>query len=145
MARIIPLLKVQTHFFHLVQLETSSSFKQVFLQTINFSLPCALWATFLSFFHSPQNSMPFSQDYLQSPYALNTCPNHHGAFAFAVIYLGTVKPSIVINSLVFFLSINFTLHMDLNIALFVFLKIATFLSFKHHASFAYNITECTQL
>ena len=46
-------------------------------------------------------------------------PNQLSVFAFAAISIDTVKPSIVINSPVLFLSINFTPQMSLNVALSV--------------------------
>ena len=49
---------------------------------------------------------------------LNICPSHFNAFDFAANSIDTVKSSIVMNSLVFFLSINFTLHLALNTASF---------------------------
>ena len=74
---------------------------------------------------------------------LNTYLDHLSAFAFAAISIDTIKPSIVINSLVFFLFIYFTSHMALNIDLSILLKIATSLSFRRHVALPYSMAECT--
>ena len=56
-----------------------------------------------------------------------------------------LQPNISISSFIFFLSTNFTPHIDLTMALSVLLKIAISLSLKHHASLPYSIADLTQL
>ena len=63
---------------------------------------------------------------------LTTCPCHNTPFIFAVLSNISSKPSIFINSSLFFLSTNFTAHIDLGMALSVLSKIAISISLKHH-------------
>ena len=65
--------------------------------------------------------------------ALYSCPNHLSAFAIAAISIDEVKPSTVTSSWMFFLSVSFIPHIALNLALSVFLKIATSLLFNIQA------------
>ena len=106
---------------------------------LNFPLPC-LQAPFRSLSFSKFNTI-----FTGLSSVLNTCRNHLCAFVFADISVDTVRPSIVINLQVFFLSINFTSHMMLNIAFSVLLKIATSLSFRHYVLLLYSMADCSQL
>ena len=112
---------------------------RLFQNIFNFSLICFLFPLTEKF-----NAILSG---LSSVFNVGLCPNHPRAFAFAVIFIDTVKPSIVTNSLpiVFFLHINFIPQTALNIALSVLFKISTSSLFEHYVSLSYSMPDCTQL
>ena len=63
---------------------------------------------------------------------LPTCSYHNTPFTFAILSNVSSQPSISIYSSLFFLSTNFTPHIDLTMALSVLLEIAISISLKHH-------------
>ena len=62
---------------------------------------------------------------------LTTCLYYNTPFTFAILSKVSSKLSIFINSSLFFLSTNFTPHIDLTMALSVLLEIAISISLKH--------------
>ena len=77
---------------------------------------------------------------LSSP-LLITCPYHLTPVAFAVLSNVSFKLKISISYSIFFLSTNFTPHIDLTMAVSVPRKLAISLSLKHHVSLPYNIAK----
>ena len=63
---------------------------------------------------------------------LTTGPYHNTPFTFAILSYVCSKARISINSSLFFLSTNFTPHIDLTMALSILLEIAISISLKHH-------------
>ena len=96
-------------------------------------------------FRCPFTSIIIAFFSILSSSLLIKCPYHVTPFVFAIQSNVFFKPNISISSSVFFLSTNFTPHIDLTMALSVLLKIAISLSLKHHVSLPYNIADLTQL
>ena len=97
----------------------------------NLSLLCLLWLTslLLSIFFKHHCLL---QNALIIPSF--TCSYHLTPFAFAVLSNVSFKLIGFINFILFFLSTNFTPHVDLTIALSVLLKITISFSLKHCVS-----------
>ena len=140
---LIPSAIAPTPSLHLARSVASSTLNPIFFI---FSSTC--------FFHvyvgRPRFRGPFTSNMIAffkmlSSSLLTTCSYHLTPFALAILSKVSFRPSIFISSSVFFLSISFTPHIDLTIALSVLLKISISFSLKHHVSLPCNIADLTQL
>ena len=120
----------------------SSSCKSIFF--ISF-FTCPFHVTFGCRFSYFPSTWTFNVLCKKSPSFLRrTCPYHQTPLAFAIPTTVSCKFIIFISSSVFLLSIIFTPHIALTIALSVLLRIAISLSFKHQVSLPCKIADLTQ-
>ena len=117
---LIPSTIAVTPSLHLVRFAASSTSNLVLFTS---SSTCLL----LVCFGLPRFCYPFASSinalfWTSSSSLLTTCPYHLTPFVFAIFFSVSFKPSISINSSLFFLFTNFSPHIDLTIALSVLKK-----------------------
>ena len=124
---LIPSAIALTPSLHLVRSAASWIFNSSY-STV--SSTCLL----LVVFGRPRFRIPFTSSIIAfsilSSFLQITCPYYLTPFAFAILSNVSFKPSISISSSLFFLSTNFTSHIDLTMALSVLLRILISLSLK---------------